>query len=315
MSSSTFNSKYDHDNDNEDFLEVDQPIPGQNYVCMSFISPEKIIKQKEIFFLKKFLHNLLSDSNLKNEIFNSNDISYNTVNDLVENFRITNDKIINKEFDELVDFRTNIRGIKIRGVYDNPKEARARAKRLQKIDPNFNVFIGQIGYWLPWDPINMDGIDEEYNEKQLNKLMHEYKINAENKDMFYEENKQKQMDKAKEENEKRKKENIEKGLLNKENIPKDISKEERDNFRNILDNKDSKFNELSSNSDNSQIIMKDDDPLGNTSGYSDPWMKRKVEGAENFDPSDDNIVVNHTSNDVTCDEQNTNLSKVIKEIF
>ena len=25
----------------EDFLEVDQPIPGQNYVCLSFVSPEK----------------------------------------------------------------------------------------------------------------------------------------------------------------------------------------------------------------------------------------------------------------------------------
>ena len=24
----------------EDFLEVDQKIPGQNFVCLSFISPE-----------------------------------------------------------------------------------------------------------------------------------------------------------------------------------------------------------------------------------------------------------------------------------
>ena len=29
-----------------DFLEVDRPIPGQNYVCLSFISPEKIIENK-----------------------------------------------------------------------------------------------------------------------------------------------------------------------------------------------------------------------------------------------------------------------------
>jgi len=32
---------------NEDFLEVDKPIPGQNYACLSFVSPENIIKQKE----------------------------------------------------------------------------------------------------------------------------------------------------------------------------------------------------------------------------------------------------------------------------
>ena len=30
----------------EDYLEVDKPLPGQNYVCMSFISPENTYKQK-----------------------------------------------------------------------------------------------------------------------------------------------------------------------------------------------------------------------------------------------------------------------------
>jgi len=25
----------------EDFLEVDRPVPGQNYCCLSFVSPDK----------------------------------------------------------------------------------------------------------------------------------------------------------------------------------------------------------------------------------------------------------------------------------
>ena len=29
----------------EDFLEVDPSIPGQKYTCISFVSPDKIIKQ------------------------------------------------------------------------------------------------------------------------------------------------------------------------------------------------------------------------------------------------------------------------------
>ena len=33
----------------EDFLEVDSKIPGQNYCCLSFISPESLIKSKELF--------------------------------------------------------------------------------------------------------------------------------------------------------------------------------------------------------------------------------------------------------------------------
>ena len=31
---------------NEDFLEADDTIRGQNYVCLSFISPENVLKNK-----------------------------------------------------------------------------------------------------------------------------------------------------------------------------------------------------------------------------------------------------------------------------
>ena len=33
----------------EDYLEVDDRIPGQNYVCISFVSPEDTLKQKEFY--------------------------------------------------------------------------------------------------------------------------------------------------------------------------------------------------------------------------------------------------------------------------
>ena len=33
----------------EDFLEVDDPIGGQNYVCLSFVDPDEIIQNKEAF--------------------------------------------------------------------------------------------------------------------------------------------------------------------------------------------------------------------------------------------------------------------------
>ena len=31
----------------EDFLEVDKPVPGQNYCCISFVSPDKVLEKKE----------------------------------------------------------------------------------------------------------------------------------------------------------------------------------------------------------------------------------------------------------------------------
>jgi len=39
-----------------DILEVDKPIAGQNFCCISFVSPEKVLKQKEMFFFQEFLN-------------------------------------------------------------------------------------------------------------------------------------------------------------------------------------------------------------------------------------------------------------------
>ena len=33
----------------EDYLDVDKPITGQNFYCVSFVSPEKILEQKDKF--------------------------------------------------------------------------------------------------------------------------------------------------------------------------------------------------------------------------------------------------------------------------
>ena len=38
-----------------DLLEEDKPIAGQKFVCVSFCSPEKILKEKELFFFEEFL--------------------------------------------------------------------------------------------------------------------------------------------------------------------------------------------------------------------------------------------------------------------
>ena len=38
-----------------DLLEEDKPISGQKFVCVSFVSPENILKQKNHFFFQEFL--------------------------------------------------------------------------------------------------------------------------------------------------------------------------------------------------------------------------------------------------------------------
>ena len=38
-----------------DLLEEDKALSGQKFVCVSFVSPENILKRREMFMFEKFL--------------------------------------------------------------------------------------------------------------------------------------------------------------------------------------------------------------------------------------------------------------------
>ena len=42
----------------QDHLDEDPPLRGQNYACVSFISPEDILAHKDVFYVSKFLEDL-----------------------------------------------------------------------------------------------------------------------------------------------------------------------------------------------------------------------------------------------------------------
>lgn len=161
-----------------DYLDVDTPIPGQQYACISFISPEKVLVKKEQFVMKKFIKSLVNtDGNIT--------INADEFDTKYDDYISLNTEEIEADFHKESGFQTSMRGVKIRGVYNTYDEATQRAKILQSSDRDFHVFVGQVGYWLPWDP-NADNIaEQEYMEKELNELMRNYKSNQLQRDMFY----------------------------------------------------------------------------------------------------------------------------------
>ena len=55
----------------EDYLENDQPIPGQNFVCLSFVSPESVIEQKELYYMNEFFKKTCEEMGInKNDALN-----------------------------------------------------------------------------------------------------------------------------------------------------------------------------------------------------------------------------------------------------
>tara|TARA_Y100000590_G_scaffold469746_1_gene659495 strand:- start:1419 stop:2285 length:867 start_codon:yes stop_codon:yes gene_type:complete len=179
-----------------DYLEVDEQIPGQNYVCMSFLSPETLIQNREAFNTAKFLQSYCKDQKLK----------FEEVYEKYKDFTYKHEDQLQRDFDEQNDFQTSLRGIKVRGVFDTRGAAEAQAKKLSTRDSSFHVFIGQVGYWLPWEP-NADKVaDEVFQNSQLNDMMEKYQENNINRDMFYEEQKRDKIKAAQEEVRKNKEE-------------------------------------------------------------------------------------------------------------
>ena len=172
-----------------DYLDVDDAVPGQNYVCLSFVSPESLIESKEAFKVAKFIQAICKDK----------DMDVNKTLEQYKDYTYKYQEELQKDFDERNKFQTNIRGLKVRGTYLTREEAERRAEKLQKIDSDFHVFVGQVGYWLPWDPCADKIEDEKYLDSQLNDMMDKYKENNVNKDIFYEEQKRDKVKAAREE--------------------------------------------------------------------------------------------------------------------
>lgn len=87
--------------------------------------------------------------------------------------------------------KTSLSGIKIRGVFPTYESACDHAKNVQNVDPYFNVFVGELGKWLPFDPSpDSDSVkNSEYANEQLNGMMKAYLENQEKAKIFHEQRK------------------------------------------------------------------------------------------------------------------------------
>jgi hypothetical protein len=233
----------------EDLLTEDPEISSQKIVLLSFLSPEKILSNKDLYFFTQFVRDYdmqwktsklegwmagqllelngkleeiagsldkaeqkeaaksVRDNLLRTDRFveefqeykrkNMKEMKETTIQEAWEDFLYKNTAKLEEEFHAKNDFRTTIRGLKVRGVYGSEAEAQLRAKKLQKSDPNFNIYMGSVGKWMAWDPDPSRVPNQEYANDQLNTLMGKYRDNEQARDEFYTEQKKQRIGQAK----------------------------------------------------------------------------------------------------------------------
>jgi hypothetical protein len=209
-----------------DLLEEDKPIAGQKFACLSFVSPEEILEQKNHYFFKEFIKvwdfnkSIEKYTQFLNFVAFKYGIEFNGLyEDLqtfikeeradLENTRIAdefktfvdnNEERLESEFNSKYEFQTSIRGIKVRGVYATQKEAELRCKMLREVDPNHDVYVGPVGMWMPFHPDAYKTGRVEYMEETLNQLMSEKKTNEEKAKLEFDKRVRETKQKAMEEN-------------------------------------------------------------------------------------------------------------------
>ena len=209
-----------------DLLEEDKPLAGQKFVCVSFCSPEKVLKDKAVFFFEEFLKKWEFNKSMEKFLQFLNFVSYKYnlsfddvskdfkdyvqeeketlvkvgIEDEYKTFIDNNEDELQKQFDIAHNFQTNTRGLKIRGSYPSQEEAELRCKMLREIDPNHDVYVGPVGMWMPWEPEAYKTGRVEYMEEELNKLMSEKNKNEASAKATFEQRVKETKQKAMEEN-------------------------------------------------------------------------------------------------------------------
>ena len=187
-----------------DLCDEDSSIAGQKFTCLSFVSPEKILKKREVYLFDQFIKNwefsksmeryfefihfiaykhnmnvdtLIADFNdfVKEE---SDKLKKSGIEDDYKNFMDKQEDKLNEKFNKEHSFQTSTRGLKVRGVFASQEEAEQKCKKLRDQDPNHDIFVGPVGVWIPWDPDAYKTGRVEHLEEELNAL-HQEKIKNE----------------------------------------------------------------------------------------------------------------------------------------
>lgn len=200
-------------NPNPKFINLteddDDPINGQSHVVVSIVSPEDIIKQREIFFFEQFLKSWSINKPMSKFVDFIQFISYkyhvnfdkitadfqefvkkeqdqvhsSDMSDEYKTFVDNEEEKLMADFNKKHKFQTSTRGIKIRGSYPSEEEARLRCKMIQEQEEGeyggckHDIFVGAVGKWLPLNIKAYQTGDTVYLEDELNQLMHEKKKN------------------------------------------------------------------------------------------------------------------------------------------
>lgn len=190
-----------------DYLDNDDPINGQKYVCLSIL---------------------------------------------------TNKSIKDVSSGEVIKSDNNAKGIKIRGVYNTMEDAKKRCEQIRQFDKVFNVFVGEVGSWLPWDDDPESAEEAVYAEEKLNQMMKSFKEQQVKAKEFHELRKQQQIEQSIKSSQAKDDDNLSSDDKDLNNIIEDNIKDEKEGlneYKNEINDKEKHIKNINTELEKARKII------------------------------------------------------------
>jgi hypothetical protein len=124
----------------EDYLDEDNEIPGQRFVLLSFISPEKVLDKKELFFFEKFMRTYEIEWKVKQ----------------LEEYLVGVVKHVNTQLDE------KMQELEKKDLYESAEVCRKNRLNIESVITNYTEFVKKSKAEL-----NKSTIKDSYDEFML----------------------------------------------------------------------------------------------------------------------------------------------------
>ena len=154
-----------------DYLDEDPVIRRQKFVCMSILTPSDVdVRNRAYFEARAFALDQHKEAYPNKE-------AYDTA---LADWCSTRQTDLDDDFQAQAEGKPHIPIVKVRGSYKTQTEANERSRFLAKTDKTCDIWVAEVGRWVPADGKRReDETAVEYTEQTMQALMKKRKESQE----------------------------------------------------------------------------------------------------------------------------------------
>lgn len=159
-----------------------------NKLVEDFAQSANEVEQKASQLIKGCIKDLLPDEQkIIEEARREYQMDENELLDRYRMYLTENRTLLDREYTQAHGNQTNMRGIKVRGVYPLYDDAKARANFLRDHIEPLDVYVAPMFKWLPLDFYSDEVKSQDHQNKELQKLMDSYYENMNKTKQYHQE--------------------------------------------------------------------------------------------------------------------------------